>query len=310
MQLAVSTHWNASRHHTGEALIQEVLDAGFHSVELGYDLRLDLVPGVRRMVTDGAVTVTSLHNFCPIPVGAPIGHPELFTLASHDPRIRQGAVKHTTDTIRFAAEIGAHAVVAHAGYVDVRMITPELIKLYEAGEQCSSRFERLKLKAIVRRDDKARRHLDYLCESIELLLPVLQASRIALAFENLPLWESCPNEPEMEEIARRFDSPYIRYWHDFGHAYIRDALGFTSHKRWLERLRPWLAGMHIHDASSPSRDHLMPPRGKINFASFKEILRSDTIAVLEPAPGTDVADIQEAARRIRQIRETPDEIGG
>ena len=133
MIFAVSTHWNASRHASGETMIAEILELGFKHVELGYDLRLDLVPGVKKMVEEKAVTVLSLHNYCPVPIGAHRGHPELFTLASNDPRDRQSAIQHTEKTIRFAAEVGAKFVVTHAGNVEMDPISRELFDLAVTG---------------------------------------------------------------------------------------------------------------------------------------------------------------------------------
>ena len=56
-------------------MLREIIDAGFRHVELGYDTTLDLVPGIHHMVDTGEITVNSLHNFCPVPIGAPMGHP-------------------------------------------------------------------------------------------------------------------------------------------------------------------------------------------------------------------------------------------
>ena len=85
-------------------MVEEILSLGFDHLELGYDLRMDLVPGLQKMVQERAVKVDSVHNFCPVPIGAPRGHPELYTLASTDRKIREGAIHHTSKTIRFAAE--------------------------------------------------------------------------------------------------------------------------------------------------------------------------------------------------------------
>jgi sugar phosphate isomerase/epimerase len=210
-------------------------------------------------------------------------------------------VHHLQKTIEFASDIGARAVVVHAGYVDMSHRTPDLIQLHEAGRHNTDRYEKDKMKLVLQRHSKARQHMDFLMAGLDALLPALQKAGITLALENLPSWEALPSEAEMEEIARHCDSPCIRYWHDFGHGYIRDALGLCSHRRWFEKLAPFAAGMHIHDAVSPSRDHLMPPLGKINFAAFKPLIRSDMIAVLEPAPGTPTAAVQEGANVIRQL---------
>ena len=89
--LSLSTRWNAGRHQSGQALIEEILELGLGIVELGYDLRAELIPGVKAMVASGAVRVDSVHNFCPVPIGAPRPHPELYTPASPDRREREFA---------------------------------------------------------------------------------------------------------------------------------------------------------------------------------------------------------------------------
>ncbi|MCX7008223.1 MAG: sugar phosphate isomerase/epimerase, partial [Kiritimatiellaeota bacterium] len=98
-------------------MLREILDLGFTRVELGYDLRADLVVGAQKLAAAGVVKIDSVHNFCPLPVGARKATPELFTFTDTDSEGRAAAVRHTEKTIRFAAEHGERVVVAHAGYV-------------------------------------------------------------------------------------------------------------------------------------------------------------------------------------------------
>ena len=120
MNLSISTHWNAAWHESGEGVIDDVLALGVDAVELGYNLRIDQVPGVRTRVNEGAVKVYSVHNYCPTPVGAPHGHPELFLMSAREQRTRDSAVLHISNTIQFAAEMGADVVVIHAaGFLGV-----------------------------------------------------------------------------------------------------------------------------------------------------------------------------------------------
>ena len=233
MIFALTTRWNAGRHARGEDMIEEILDMGFTHVELGYDTRIDLVPGVRHMIEQGAVQVNSVHNFCPVPMGAPRGHPEIFTFASADRRVRELAVTHTAQTIRFAAEIGARVVVTHCGNIDMPRYTEQLVALAEANEQYSPRYEKLKLKLQVTRDKKARKQLPYLYEALEQLLPVLQENNIRLAMENLPTWEAVPTEVELETLLQHMQTPHVGYWHDMGHGQIRENVGLINHERWL-----------------------------------------------------------------------------
>jgi len=305
MQFSVSTHWNTFRHATGEAMIEEILALGVDAVELGYDLRIDMVQGVKNMVASGAVKVLSVHNFCPVPFGAHRGHPELYTPASTDARTRENAVLHMTKTIQFAAEVGARAVVAHAGNVDMPRMSRDLIDWCEKGQQYTPAYEKMKLKVQVTRDKKIPRQLAWWQESIDQLLPVLQQHDMILAFENLPTWEAIPTEMEMEQLMRRYNSPHLRAWFDFGHAQIRQNLGFINAERWAERLAPWYAGLHIHDVRPPVQDHVMPPHGHIPFEHYRHLAQRDIVRVIEPAPGTEAAQIKEAIAFLRACWQTP-----
>lgn len=306
MQFSVSTHWNTYRHVTGEAMVEEILTLGVDAVELGYDLRIDMVPGVRNMVQRGAVKVLSVHNFCPVPIGAHRGHPELYTPASADRQIRDLAVTHMTRTIAFAAEMGAKVVVAHAGNVDMERYSRDMMEMCETGRQFTPAYEKMKLKLFTTRDKKRPKQLGYLRESIDRLLPVLAQHHIALAFENLPTWEAIPTEIEMEKLLSEYNSPYLKSWYDFGHGQIRQNLGFINAERWAERLSPWLAGMHIHDVKPPVQDHVMPPHGHIPFDRYKEIARLDVARVIEPAPGTAAEEIKEAIAFLRKCWQADD----
>ena len=297
--LSLSTRWNAGRHHSGEAMLEEILALGLGAVELGYDLRSELIPGVKSMVASGAVRVDSVHNFCPIPVGAPRPHPELYTPASPDRREREFAIVHIARTLRFAAEMGAKIVICHAGNVDLPRYSFDLVRLAARGEQFGEPYEALKLKAQVARDKKAPRQIAYLVESLQSLLPVVRETGVRLALENLPTWESIPCELEAEQLMRRFFAEGISLWWDIGHAQVRENLGFINASRWLRRLAPFIAGLHIHDVEPPGQDHLMPPRGKIDFPALADFAKQDMVRVLEPAPDTEAAYIVDAIAYLR-----------
>ena len=304
--LSLSTRWNAGRHQSGQALIEEILELGLGIVELGYDLRAELIPGVKAMVASGAVRVDSVHNFCPVPIGAPRPHTELYTPASPDRREREFAVTHISRTLRFAAEVGARVVVCHSGNVDIPKLSFELTRLAARGEQFSAPYENLKLKAQLARDKKAPRQIGYLTESLQQLLPVIQETGVRLALENLPTWEAIPTELEAEKLMKQFYAAGVSLWWDIGHAQIRENLGFINASRWLQRLEPYIAGMHIHDVLPPGQDHVMPPRGKVDFPALAKIAGMDMVRVLEPAPNTETAHIVQAIAYLRETWNLPD----
>lgn len=300
MMFSLTTRWNASRHTDGEAMIAEILGLGFDRVELGYDLRIDLVPGVKKMVASGAVKVDSVHNFCPVPVGAPRGHPELFTMASTDRREREAAVHHTAKTARFAAEMGARVVIVHGGNVEMTRLSRGLCALHEQGRQFTPAYEKAKIKLQVARDRKARKQVDLLRESLEQLLPRAAETGVKIALENLPAWEGIPSELEMETLCRDFSGQGLRCWYDIGHGQIRENLGLINQERWIERLSPYLAGLHIHDVLPPAGDHRMPPEGRVDFGRLKRFAEMDLLRVIEPAPDAPAEKIVEALKFLRQ----------
>lgn len=292
MELALSTRWNAGRHRDGTEMVEEILSLGLERVELGYDLRRDLIEGVRHAVETGMVGVTSVHNFCPVPTAAPAGHPELFTLAHRDARVREQALRHTRETIRFAAEVGASVVVLHCGNVAMKRMTPKLFALAEQGRQDVKRYDKLVMKMLAKREKKAPRQIAYLREGLEELLSSLEEYNIKLGLENLPTWESIPTEMEMESLLNQIDSPHLGYWHDMGHGQVRENAGLSNHFNWLERLSPKLVGMHIHDVVPPAGDHVMPPKGNIDFKRFKPYSRKNIPLVLEPSPYIGIEDLR------------------
>lgn len=290
MIFSLTTRWNARRHETGESMLEEILDLGFDHVELGFDLTPNLVPGVRNMVAAGRVKVDSLHAFCPLPPVA-FPSPEPFTLAASDPHVRANALHYLENTIRFASEMGARVVVVHAGNVEMKLISPQLVEWTAAGRQYDEAYEKARMHLIVAREKAAPAQLAHLYAGVERVLPLLEETRITLAFEILPTWEAIPTEVEMEQLLSHFNSKRLRCWLDMGHGQIRENLGLISHARWARRLRPWLAGMHIHDVRPPATDHLMPPAGTTEFELFKEVAGDDIIRVLEPSPTVAAADI-------------------
>ena len=307
MILGISTRWNTRLHSSGDELIREILDLGLDHVEIGYDFTVDLIEGVARQCAEGSVHVDSVHNYAPVPMGVPFGHPELFSLVSLDPSQQATAIRHTIRTADLAAELGARCVVVHAGNVSMRRQTLRLLSLWQDEGPNSTAYDRARLKAIGRREKRSSKHVEQLYRALDALLPAFKERGVRLALENLPAWESVPSELELAETLRRFPDPTLCSWHDTGHARVRQNLGFSAHLHWFERFAPRMAGMHIHDVKPPAFDHLAPSEGDIDFAAFKSMIPPGTILVLEPAPGMPPALVQKGIEALREAWEGPPE---
>ena len=87
MQFALSTNWCSQRLESGEAIADKALELGFDALELGFRTTPGQADGFRRAL--GRIRVGSVHAFCPVPVSAPEGYPELYQLASLDEDARR-----------------------------------------------------------------------------------------------------------------------------------------------------------------------------------------------------------------------------
>jgi sugar phosphate isomerase/epimerase len=303
MIIALSTRWNASRHAAGESMADEILEAGFDHVELGYDFRVELLPGILNRMKSGTLRVVSLHAPCPIPLGLPSGDPESYTLADIDEGERVIAIRLVRDTIRLAADLGAQVVVAHAGNVDMPHYSYRIMDLLNSRRPESWwtqwRLNRLRTRLDIGRIKAVQPHIDALSRSIESLLPDLEAMNVRLALENLPSWESVPSEAELGALLEKFPSPFVGAWYDIGHGVIREKLGFSNPIRWLDKVKDRLAGMHVHDVNARLHDHLAPGSGTVDFSLFRKWAELDILRVVEVRPGLPVATLKSGLSRLR-----------
>ena len=322
--LSLSTNWISRSLDGGRGLVDAAHRLGLGALELGYSLTHRQADDIRAAVAAREISISSVHAFCPVPMGAAEGHPEIFSICVQDARERRRAIDAVLDTARFAAEVGAPAVVLHAGRVpelvhpakdfEKRLSAPPpspglLARLFRRSSPAplpgvtpsSPAIDRLREKLVEQRTAKAGRCLDALRASLEELLPSFEELKVRLGLENLPSYDAIPTEPEMFQLLREFDSPAFGYWHDLGHGQVRANLGFIHHAAVARRLAPHMVGMHVHDVAPPANDHLMPPRGKTNFRALAFLADLPIPAVLEPAPDTPEDDLRAAIEFLREV---------
>ena len=63
-------------------MLQEILDLGFERVELGHGIRLSLMEGIQRRFNKGGFTISSLHNFCPLPIEITRAAPDCYQFSA------------------------------------------------------------------------------------------------------------------------------------------------------------------------------------------------------------------------------------
>ena len=282
-------------------MLREVRELGFEYAELSHGTRLALVPGILEAVDAGEIKISSLHNFCPLPLGVTRASPNLYEFSATNARDRELAVKHTLKTLEYATRVHAPVVVLHLGSLELKDYTGKLCEMLERGERGTSKYEKLRAEAAAKREAKKKSFVAHVYETLKKILPDAEKRGIKLGFENRQALEEIPLDGDFEILFRDFDSRHVAYWHDTGHAQIKENLGFIQHARHLESLANRLAGFHIHDVQFPAGDHAAPGTGSIDYAKLKPFVKPEHIKVFELSPSLPAEAVKCGVAHIKLI---------
>ena len=300
--LAFSTNWNAHRHPDGDSIVREILELGFETIELGHGLSVSQLHGIRGAFSEGDFKVLSIHNFCPMPIEVLADNPDCYEFTSHRPRERDRAVRLTRQTMETAVEFGAGFVVLHLGRImPLRGMTHSLLDALKTKGVADRDYNRAKLDAVKQREKHGPAFLDRVTHFLEPLVEQASTMGLTLVVENRSDFEAVPTERELLALLRSFDSPHLRYWHDFGHAQMRESLGLLDHAQWLKEIAPFAVGAHLQDARWPDEDHLIPFEGEIPFDQLVLLLPSSLPYVLELSSHATPAAIQAAVAKWKTL---------
>jgi sugar phosphate isomerase/epimerase len=282
-------------------MLREIRDLGFEYAELSHGIRISLLPGIIEAVAAGEIKISTLHNFCPLPIGVNFANPNIFKFSSSDARERENAYRYTLKTLETAARLKAQAVVLHLGSIEMKDYTEKLIGLMEQGEHLSPKYEKLCAEAVDKREQKKEKYIKLAYEMLKSLVNEAEARGIRFGVENREALEEIPLESDFMFLFKEFPSPTVCYWHDTGHAQIKENLGFINHAMHLEGLIDRLLGFHIHDVEFPAMDHRPPGTGMIDFAALKPLVKPEHIKVFELNPGVPAEAVLPAVALIKEL---------
>lgn len=267
------------------------VELGFDGLELGYNLKPANVDGIKARIAAGAVSVKSVHAFCPVPESAKSGHPELYRITGTDEEARAEAVKMILENLAFAADIGASAVVLHAGRIlSVSRMWPGVFARISAERTDGFIFRFLNGRMLKTRAKLFPTALDSVRKSLDELLPEFEKRGLQLALENLPSFDAVPQPDEMLALLSDYSSPALAAWFDIGHGQVMENAGYGSAAEAARKLLPRLAGIHIHDVIGPGGDHYAPGTGGIDFGNLKFLADEKLIHTFEPGCGNVSAE--------------------
>jgi sugar phosphate isomerase/epimerase len=281
-------------------MIQEILDLGFDTVELGHGTRLPLVEGILKMWEAGKIKVSSLHNFCPLPPEIPRASPDCYQFSAVSDGERDRAIRHSFKTIDFAKKLGAKVVVMHLGSVPIGDYTDKLVRMAEVGMHMSKDFLRAKQEGVDKRKAGAEKCFLRMMDCLQRVYDYAGEREIKLGIESRHSFEEMPSEREMILVLNKFAAPTAGYWHDFGHVQVKHNLGFLDHVEWMQKIAPRLIGCHLHDTKWPGRDHMAPFTGDVEYEKLLAFLPKDTLFVFEMSPRRTAEEITTALAKWKE----------
>lgn len=124
----------------------------------------------------------------------------------------------------------------------------------------------------------------------------------ALGFENREGFVELPLDADYPGFIAGLpaDAP-AGYWHDTGHADLKQTMGLLDHRAHLEAMAPRLIGFHLHDVNAAGRDHQAVGDGNIDFAMVSRFWRPEHLLVLELSPRLPVEAVVSSKVKIEAL---------
>lgn len=281
-------------------MLAELEGMGFSAVELGHGIRQSLVDGVLKYLGRGTLRVTSLHNFCPLPIEVLRSDPDCLEFSSPSGLVRRRAVRMTRETVDFAKVVGAGVVVLHLGSVRGGAAERRVVKICKGNGTYGRRHVAAKLAALRHRELGAVGVWERVHECLGEIVPYARERGVRLAAECRSSIFDLPLETEWDGLLEKYPAGDLGYWHDFGHMQRKEGLTFGDHWEALSSRRARILGAHVHDAG-PVKDHRPLGAGQVAWGRLLPLLPKGIPLVLELAPSVEAADVVASRERLVEM---------
>ena len=288
-------------------MAQEMAALGFSRVELSHGIRISLVPGILQAVAEGIIQVGSTHNFCPLPTGIMQPMPNLFQPSARAAQEHDQWLRHTKRSIDFTAQVQARVLVCHLGSVSFFWSNParklqEYLRLNpHAGRDGDAKYAAMLTEARAKLRKRMGPFWAQTQASVREILDYAAAKNVQLGFENRERFDELPLDADYAEFLAGLPAGApVGYWHDTGHADIKQSMGLLDHWAHLAQNATRLIGFHLHDVNDQGQDHQAIGQGRIDFKMISDFWQPEHALVLELSPRVS----PEAVLRSRQYLET------
>lgn len=306
--LSLSTSWCSHRHTDGYAMLREIADLGFEYAELSHGIRITLVPGILRAVEEKVIKIGSTHNFCPLPTGVNKAAPNLFEPSAKDFREHDQWLRYTKRSLDFAEQVRAPAMVCHLGSVKFFWLNPtEKLEHYiedhpnldPVGDEA---YRAVLAKCMAKLRKKMGPFWERTQASLREIALHATQKNVKLGLENREAFDELPLDADYADFLATLP-PEVPggYWHDTGHADIKESMGLLEHRAHLEKMAPKLIGFHLHDVSGDGYDHQAIGDGNIDFGMVSSFWRPEHLLTIELGPRVDVDGVKRSKERVEAL---------
>jgi sugar phosphate isomerase/epimerase len=294
MKLAFSTSWAGGDIQRVVAILPYV-----DSIEIGSKGDRAFFTELDSLIHDEHIPVTSIHA---------VAHPDRDgggtyyapRLASLDEQIRQEEIREIYNTAEWAISMGCEAIVIHTGWVEDDELKSLCLAHRDAvrdrGEHNARLFESIR----ERRTVLYRPYLDSIIDSLSLICP--RFPELNFFIETRVHYYEIPLPDELEIILSTLTYPNLGYWHDIGHTYMQDRLGYVPMQTWQDRFADRCGGAHIHDINEGLTDHLPPGEGILDIHCILDQFGPDDMLTLEINARNDLESVIRGIHHLRADR--------
>ena len=166
----------------------------------------------------------------------------------------------------------------------------------KAGRYLSRDYVKVKISAVQERERSAPQCLERVKSCLRQIVDHAGPKNIRIGLEARRDYEQIPTERELAELIEEVNSPYLGYWHDFGHSQVKENLGFINHAEWLRTIGPRAFGCHVQDCVWPAKEEQLPFAGSIDFEKLVPLLPANCLFVWKMNPNKTADAIRESVQ--------------
>ena len=138
--------------------------------------------------------------------------------------------------------------------------------------------------------------------SVEEILPYAAEKGVPLGFENRERFEELPLDADFPGFLKSVAAPgQAGYWHDTGHAELKERMGVITQRRLLEDNAGRLLGFHLNDVDADGHDHRPIGHGRVDFKMIRQFWQPHHLLVLELNSRADAAEVRASRERIEDL---------